>query len=113
MLGAARLGDVGSLFPSDDPRWEGADSGAMLREAMGRVRDAGLEPRSVDLTIVARRPAMAPVREEMSAEIAALLDVPPQRVSVKGTTSDGLGFAGDEGIAAYAVATVAPATGRG
>jgi 2-C-methyl-D-erythritol 4-phosphate cytidylyltransferase / 2-C-methyl-D-erythritol 2,4-cyclodiphosphate synthase len=109
MLGAARLGDVGSLFPSEDPGWEGADSTALLRDVVARIRDAGMEPRSIDLTIVARRPAIAPVREAMSAGIAALVGVAPKRVSVKGTTSDGLGFAGDEGIAAYAVATVAPA----
>ncbi len=113
MLGAAQLGDVGGLFPSDDPRWEGADSTALLHQAVARVRDAGLEPRSVDLTIVARHPAIAAVREAMAAGIAAALEVSPERVSVKGTTSDGLGFAGDEGIAAFAVATVAPASGTG
>ncbi len=108
MLGAARLGDVGSLFFPDDPQWEDADSGVLLGAATARVRGAALEPLSVDVSIVARRPAIAPVRDVMEARIGALMGVPPERISVKGTTSDGLGFAGDEGIAAYAVATVAP-----
>ncbi len=115
VLGAARLGDVGTLFAPDDPQWAGADSGALLGTAMARLRDAGLEPLSVDLTIVARRPAIAPVREAMVARIASLMGLPEGQIGVKGTTSDGLGFAGDEGIAAYAVAavaSVAPASGH-
>ncbi len=106
LLGAARLGDIGSLFPPDNPAWAGADSGDLLATAVERLRAAGVAPAAVDLTVVARRPALAPVREAMAARIAGLMGVEKAAVSVKATTSDGLGFAGDEGIAAFAIATV-------
>jgi len=109
MLGAARLGDVGSLFPSDDEQWRDADSAGLLEAAVARLREAGWQPIGVDLVIVARRPAIEPRRTELVKRLAALTGLEPAAVSVKGTTSDGLGFAGAEGIAAFAVATVAPA----
>jgi 2-C-methyl-D-erythritol 4-phosphate cytidylyltransferase / 2-C-methyl-D-erythritol 2,4-cyclodiphosphate synthase len=106
LLGAAGLGDIGSLFPADD-RWAGADSAELLGEALERIRAAGLVPSWVDLTVVGERPIISPRRDEMRARIAAIVNIDPAAVSVKGTTSDGLGFAGSEGIAAYAVAGVA------
>lgn len=106
LLGAAHRGDVGSLFPSRDEAWRGADSGELLREAVRRAAEAGTRPVAADLTIVAARPSIGPVREAMEARIAELLGIASARVSVKGTTSDGLGFAGSEGIAAFAVVTV-------
>ena len=106
LLGAAHLGDIGSLFPPDDPAWTDADSAELLALALERVRSAGFEPTGADLVIVAARPAIGPVRDEMEARIASILGIDPSRVSVKGTTSDGLGFAGEEGIAAYAVTVV-------
>jgi len=109
VLGAAHLGDIGSHFPADDDRWSDADSAELMRQAVNEVRDAGLRPQAVDLTIVAARPAVASRREEMERTIAQLLSVGHSAVSVRGTTSDGLGFGGDEGIAAFAVASVVSA----
>lgn len=109
LLGAGSVGDVGSLFPSDDERLRDADSAELLGIAVGRLKDAGWQPSALDLVIVARSPAIAPRRGEMIARLAQLTGLEAGRVSVKGTTSDGLGFAGSEGIAAFAVATVAPA----
>jgi 2-C-methyl-D-erythritol 4-phosphate cytidylyltransferase/2-C-methyl-D-erythritol 2,4-cyclodiphosphate synthase len=108
LLGAAGLGDVGSLFPSDDDRFHDADSGGLLRVAVARLRDGGWKPASIDFVVVARRPPIAPRRDEIVARVAELTGLPADRISVKGTTSDGLGFAGAEGVAAYAVATVEP-----
>jgi 2-C-methyl-D-erythritol 4-phosphate cytidylyltransferase/2-C-methyl-D-erythritol 2,4-cyclodiphosphate synthase len=109
LLGAARLGDVGGLFPPEDDKWRDADSAMLLAAAVARLREAGWRPAGVDLVIVARRPAIEPRRDELVKRLAELTGLEPAAVSVKGTTSDGLGFAGAEGIAAFAVATVAPA----
>ncbi|MGH2358398.1 MAG: 2-C-methyl-D-erythritol 4-phosphate cytidylyltransferase [Candidatus Limnocylindria bacterium] len=108
LLGAASLGDVGALFPPGEETWEGADSVDLLTLAAGRLRQAGWRPVSADLAIAAALPAIAPRRDEMAARIATALGVEPAAVSVKGTTSDGLGFAGTQGIAAWAVAVVEP-----
>jgi 2-C-methyl-D-erythritol 4-phosphate cytidylyltransferase/2-C-methyl-D-erythritol 2,4-cyclodiphosphate synthase len=105
LLGAAGLGDVGTLFPAEDASHD-ADSGELLRQAVERVRAAGWEPRSVDLAIGAERPAIGPRRDEMANRLAALLGIPAEGVSVRGTTTDGLGFPGHEGIVAWAVALV-------
>lgn len=109
LLGAARLGDVGTLFPPGEAAWSGADSGDLVRRAVARLGEAGWRPASADLAVAAARPAIAPRREEMERRIAELLGVDASAVSVKGTTSDGLGFTGAEGIAAWAVAGVEPA----
>ena len=106
LLGAAGLGDVGALFPPDETAWEGADSAELLSRAARHLGEHGWRTRSVDLVVTLARPVIAPRRDEMASRIAGLLDVQPQAVSVKGTTSDGLGFAGQEGIAAWAIATV-------
>ena len=86
-----------------------ADSGALLTAAVDRLREAGWRPAGLDLVIVARRPAIEPRRADLVKRLAELTGLEPEAVSVKGTTSDGLGFAGAEGIAAFAVATVGPA----
>ncbi|TMB57882.1 MAG: 2-C-methyl-D-erythritol 2,4-cyclodiphosphate synthase [Chloroflexi bacterium] len=109
LLGAAGLGDIGSLYPADDPRWQDADSAELLRGAVDRLSDAGWHPSGIDLAIVAQRPSIAELRDEMVKRIAGLCGVDEAAVSVKGTTSDGLGFAGNEGIAAFAVAAIARA----
>lgn len=109
LLGAAAAGDVGALFPPSEERWRDADSGDLLRGAMERIAAAGWRPASIDLTIVAAHPAIAPRREEIAARLASLCGLEADAVSVKGTTSDGLGFAGGEGIAAFAVAVIARA----
>ena len=108
LLGAAGAGDIGGLFPSGDERFRDVDSGDMLAAAVRRLSEFGWRPVSVDLVVVAPSPAIAPRRDEMAGRIAGLCGLAPASVSVRGTTSDGLGFAGAEGIAAYAVAVVAP-----
>lgn len=108
LLGAAALGDIGHHFPDGDPRWRGADSRVLLRAVRGRLAERGLRPVHVDVTVVAQAPRLAPHVEAMRANIAADLGLDPGRVSVKATTSEGLGFTGrGEGIAAFAVALVA------
>jgi len=109
LLGAAALGDVGTLFPSDDSTWEGADSADLLGRAVERLRAAGWRPATADLVIVIARPSIADRRDEIVARVSELLGVTADAVSVKGTTSDGLGFAGSEGVAAWATASVEPA----
>ncbi len=108
LLGATGAGDIASLYPPDDDRWRNADSGALLEDAVERLAADGWEPISVDLVIVAPHPAVAPRRDEMINCIAGLCGLASDDVAVKGTTSDGLGFAGSEGIAAYAIAVVSP-----
>ena len=108
LLGAAGIGDIGSLYPPTDERWRNADSGELLRGAVSTLRSTGWRPVSIDLAIVAAHPAIAPRRTEMEAQVAALCGVEAVAVSVKGTTSDGLGFGGGEGIAAFAVGVIGP-----
>ena len=109
LLGAAAAGDIGSHFPPDDARWKDADSADLLRRAVSTLHAAGWRPASIDLTIVAAHPEIAPRRTEMAERIGELTGLEPTAVGIKGTTSDGLGFAGGEGIAAYAVAVIARA----
>jgi len=107
LLGAAGAGDIGQYFPSDDPRWAGADSAIFIREAKRVVRDMEAEIANVDVTIIAQKPKLAPFREAMGASIAKLLDLPRGHVNVKATTSDHLGFIGrGEGICAMAIISV-------
>lgn len=108
LLGAASIGDVGVLFPPAEDAWQGADSADLLERAVRRLAEHGWRPASVDLVVAARRPLIAPRRAELVSRIGELLGIDPGAVSIKGTTSDGLGFAGDEGIAAWAVAVVEP-----
>lgn len=108
LLGAAALGDIGTYFPSSDPRWEGADSLDLLADVVTTVGDAGYQIGSVDLTIVAQSVRVAPHREQMRARLAGVLGTPVGAVSVKATTTDALGFLGrEEGIGATAVAVLA------
>lgn len=107
MLGALAEGDIGSHFPPSDPQWRGASSDRFLAYARDRVtaRDGMIE--HVDLTIICEAPKIGPHRDAMRARIAEILAVPLDRVSVKATTTERLGFAGRrEGIAAQAVATL-------
>lgn len=107
LLGTIAAADIGHHFPPSDARWEDADSGDFLRHAAGLVAAAGGRIGHVDLTIVCERPKIGPHRARMRDAIAALLALDPARVSVKATTSEGLGYTGrGEGIAAHAVATV-------
>jgi 2-C-methyl-D-erythritol 2,4-cyclodiphosphate synthase len=105
VLGAAGLGDIGWLFPSGDPVWKGASSLTLLERAYTEVRKAGYELVNADCVLVGERPRLAPVRDEMRARLAAVMGVEPERVAVRATTTDRLGFTGrGEGLAAQAVA---------
>ncbi|MFQ5967849.1 MAG: 2-C-methyl-D-erythritol 2,4-cyclodiphosphate synthase [Acidimicrobiia bacterium] len=107
VLGAGALGDLGEWFPSDDPASEGADSMAILRLAWEEVRQAGFAVSSLDVTVVAETVRVAPHRSAMRKALAEALELPAAAVSVKATSTDGLGFVGrDEGIAALAVAVL-------
>jgi 2-C-methyl-D-erythritol 4-phosphate cytidylyltransferase/2-C-methyl-D-erythritol 2,4-cyclodiphosphate synthase len=106
LLGAAGLGDIGTLFPSTDAAWADADSGDLLRRAVDNARGAGWRPEAADLVIGAESPAIAPRRDEMATRIAGLLGLAVEAVTVRGTTTDGLGIPGGEGIAAWAAVTV-------
>ena len=110
LLGAARLGDIGTLFPSSDAALAGSDSADLVVRAVDRLAEGGWRPAGVDVAIATHRPAIAARRDEIANRIAGLLGIGPEAVSIKGTTSDGLGFAGREGVAAWAVATVVPRT---
>ena len=105
VLGAAGLGDIGSLFPSGDERWHGANSLDLLREAYGQVTAAGWVLVNADCVLIGEEPRIAPHRDEMRARLAAALGVEVERVNVRATTTDRLGFTGrGEGLAAEAVA---------
>jgi 2-C-methyl-D-erythritol 4-phosphate cytidylyltransferase/2-C-methyl-D-erythritol 2,4-cyclodiphosphate synthase len=105
LLGAAQLGDIGTIFPAD-AAWEGADSAELVRRAVARLAQHRWRPTSADLAVALERPAIAPRRDEIAERIASLLGIDPAAVSIKGTTSDGLGFTGGGGMAAWAVAGV-------
>lgn len=105
LLGAAGLGDIGALFPSDDERYRGADSLVLLSKAYGQVREAGFELVNVDCVVIGQEPRIAPHRDAMRARLAAALGVGAESVNVRATTTDRLGFTGrGEGLAAEAVA---------
>jgi 2-C-methyl-D-erythritol 2,4-cyclodiphosphate synthase len=111
VLGAAGLGDIGGFFPSDEAEWEGASSLLFLERAMTAVREAGYELLNADCLLVGERPRIAAVRIEMEARLAGALGVDAGRVSVRATTTDGLGFTGrGEGLAAQAVALLRNST---
>lgn len=110
LLGALALGDIGKHFPDTDPQWEGADSRRLLRAVMDMVREAGYIVADADITIMAQKPKMLPHIPAMRANVAADLDIPLDRASVKATTTEGLGFTGrSEGIAALATVLLYPA----
>jgi 2-C-methyl-D-erythritol 2,4-cyclodiphosphate synthase len=105
VLGAAGLEDIGALFPSGDPALAGADSVELLREAWRRVREGGWALANADVVLIGEEPRLAPHRDTMRAALAAALDVDPELVAVRATTTDKLGFTGrGEGLAAQAVA---------
>ena len=107
LLGAARLGDLGLHFPSSDPRWKDADSLQLLRRAVELAAAAGVEATFVDITVIAQAVRVAPHRSAIAASLARVLGLREEDVSVKATTTDGLGFIGrNEGLAAVAVVTV-------
>ena len=105
LLGAAGLADIGAMFPSDDEQWQGASSLDLLARAYASVRELGFELVNADCVLVGEEPRLAPRRLEMRARLAGALGVDEERVAVRATTTDGLGFTGrGEGLAAHAVA---------
>ncbi len=104
MLGALALGDLGQHFPSSDERWRGVSSLLLLQHVTKLLRDRRYVLGNADITIVAQRPRLAPYIKPMIESVAAAVDGDASQISIKATTTDGLGFAGQEaGIAAYAV----------
>ncbi len=107
LLGAAALGDIGRLYPDTDPRYEGADSLALLRDVADRVAGAGYAVGNVDATVVAQAPKLAPYLDQMARNLADALGVARGCVNVKATTEERMGFTGrGEGIAAHAVCLI-------
>jgi 2-C-methyl-D-erythritol 2,4-cyclodiphosphate synthase len=105
VLGAAGLEDIGALFPSGNPALLGADSVELLRQAWARVQEDGWDLVNADVVLIGEEPRLAPHRAQMRARLADALGVDPERVAVRATTTDGLGFTGrKEGLAAQAVA---------
>jgi 2-C-methyl-D-erythritol 2,4-cyclodiphosphate synthase len=114
LLGAAAAGDCGALFPDSDPALEGADSLELLARTAGKLSGEGWTVVNVDAVIVAERPRIAPRVAEMREKLAGALGIAAERVSVKGTTTEGMGFTGrGEGIACQAVALLAFAAEEG
>ena len=108
ILGALAAGDLGELFPPSDERWQNADSSLFLGRALELAADRGLAVVNCDLTIVGERPRIGPHRPRLRQHLAELLDVEIEAVSVKATTTEGLGFEGRrEGLAALAVVLLA------
>lgn len=107
LLGAAGLGDIGQHFPTEDPRFEGADSREMLRRTVALLSRAGWRPLNVDSTVIAERPRLAPHLPAMRAALAEASGLAEDRISIKAKTNEGLGALGNgEGIAALAVALI-------
>ena len=107
LLGAIAAGDIGLHFPPSDPQWRGADSAVFIAHARDLVRNRGGQIVNVDVTLICERPRLSDHREAMIARLSALLDLDPGRISVKATTTEGLGFTGRrEGIAAQAAAMI-------
>lgn len=107
LLGATNLGDIGTLFPSDDEELSGISSLLLLSRAYGQVREAGFELMNADCVLIGERPRIAERRDELRARLAETLAVEANRISVRATTTDRLGFTGrGEGLAAQAVALV-------
>lgn len=107
LLGAAGLGDIGRHFPDTDPAYAGADSLLLLKQVHHLVGEKGYQPNNVDAVIVAQRPKLAPYMETMQKNLAAVLDLPADRVNIKATTTEALGFEGrGEGISVQAVVSI-------
>lgn len=107
LLGAIGAGDIGQHFPPSDPKWRGANSAQFLEHAMDLLRAKGGMLANADVTLICERPKIGPHREAMRARIAEILNVDTSRISVKATTTEGMGFTGrNEGLAAQAVVTI-------
>jgi len=111
LLGAIAHGDIGEVFPPSDPKWRDADSGLFLARALEMVATAGYRLCNCDLTLIGERPRIAPHRAQLRSSLASLLKVSEGVVSVKATTTEGLGWTGrGEGLAALAVVLLSEAS---
>ena len=107
LLGAAKLGDIGKLFPDTDDRYKGISSLELLRRVGERLREQGWAVMNLDATLVAQAPKIAPYKEQMARNMAECLGIPEEQVNVKATTEEHLGFTGDgSGMSAQAVALI-------
>ena len=105
LLGAAALGDIGKLFPDNDPAFAGADSVELLKNVCAVIADAGYRVGNVDCTVIAQRPKLAPFIPDMREKLSKAMQINVTQVSVKATTEEHLGFTGEGlGIAAHSVA---------
>lgn len=104
LFGAAGLGDIGKHFPDSDPAYKGIDSKLLLKKTVEKIREKGFSVSNIDATVIAQVPKLAPYIENMKNCIADICDISADRVNVKATTEERLGFTGrEEGIAAHAV----------
>ena len=104
ILGAAGLGDIGMHFPDTDPAYEGASSIGMLKTVADDIRGLGFQVTNIDITVFAQSPRIAPFRAAIIRNLAEAITIKPERISIKATTTEGMGFIGrSEGIAAAAV----------
>ena len=107
LLGAAALGDIGKLFPDNDPEYEGANSIRLLERVAKLLAEKGYSILNCDITVIAQAPKLSPHIGSMRQRLSAAMGIPVERVSVKATTEEGLGFTGQkEGIAAHAVSLI-------
>ncbi len=107
MLGAAALGDIGRHFPPSDPRWAGVDSRELLRKVNVLLKQEGWSVSNADITLVCEQPKITPFAKQMQANIAVDLGLDTQDISIKATTTEGLGFCGrGEGITALAIVQI-------
>ncbi len=107
LLGAAGLWDIGHAFPDSDPAYAGISSLVLLERVMGMLKERCYAVGNVDATVIAQRPKLSPYIPEMREKLAAVMGIPADRVNVKATTEEGLGFTGaGEGIAAHSVAII-------
>jgi len=107
ILGALGKGDIGQHFPDSDPAYQGADSLTLLRKIMGLAHDKGFAVNNLDATIVAQKPRLSTYLNDMKERLSTVLEVDPDALNIKATTTEGLGFCGrKEGIAAYAVVSL-------
>jgi 2-C-methyl-D-erythritol 2,4-cyclodiphosphate synthase len=108
LLGAAGLGDIGQHFPDTDERWRDANSLDLLRAVAAQLADAGYDPVNIDATVACEAPKLAASRDQMRTKLSEAAGLEPEAVNVKFTTGEKMGFVGrGEGIAAFAIATVA------
>lgn len=112
LLGAMGSGDIGQYFSSADERWQGANSGLFLSEVVELLESRGGVINHVDVTLICNQPRISDLRTVMVQQLAKIMRIPPTRISIKGTTTDGLGFTGrGEGVAAQAIATISMTDG--